>query len=215
MSKQWEPYVVKQGDHLGKIAFLRGCDADTIWSNGKNAELAARRKTGAMLCPGDVLHVPREAPPALELTKGTSNRYTAAIPTVPVAVQLVLGGDGRRSTSNQPFEVHGVGPRVVKGTSEADGTVRFEAPILCREAEVRFTKLGVVMPVHIGDLDPIDEKSGQKQRLRNLGFLPLAGEVTDAQLAAGFRSLQRKAGIPITGVADAATLDALASEHLS
>lgn len=214
MSKQWEPYVVKQGDHLGKIAFLRGCDADAIWSNDKNADLARSRKTGAMLHPGDVIHVPPEAPPALELVKGASNRYTAAIPTVPVAVQLVLGADGKRA-GNQPFEVHGVGPEVAKGTSEADGTVRFEAPILCREAEVRFPKLGVVMPVHIGDLDPIEEKSGQKQRLRNLGYLPFGGEVTDAQLAGGFRALQRKNAIPVTGVADAATLDALASEHLS
>lgn len=215
MSKQWEPYVVKQGDHLDKIAFLRGCDPDTIWSNGKNADLANKRKSGAMLHPGDVLFVPPEAQPALELVKGTSNRYTAEIPTVPVAVQLALDRNGKRVSADQPFEVHGIGPEVVKGMSEADGTVRFEAPILCREAEVRFPKLGIVMPVQIGELDPIDEPSGQKQRLRNLGYLPVGGEVTAAPLAGAFRSLQRKHGIPLTGVADAATLDALASEHLS
>ncbi|MFO0615242.1 MAG: peptidoglycan-binding domain-containing protein [Polyangiaceae bacterium] len=215
MGKQWEPYVVKQGDHLDKIAFLRGCDADAIWSNAKNEEVAGKRKTGAMLHPGDVLFVPPEPGPALDVKKGTSNRYTASIPTVPVAVQLVLDPKGKRSAGNQPFEVHGVGAKVVTGTSEADGTVRFEAPILCREAEVRFPKLGVVMPVHIGDLDPIEERSGQIQRLRNLGFLELHGEVTDEQLTSAFCLFQRKKGKPVTGVADPATLEALASEHLS
>lgn len=215
MSKQWEPYVVKQGDHLEKIAFLRGCDAETIWSNGKNTELAAKRKTGAMLLPGDIIHVPLDAPPALELAKGTSNRYTATIPTVPVAVQLQLHRNGKRVSGDQPFEVHGVGPRVVKGTSEPDGTVRFEAPILCREAEVRFPKLGVVMPVHIGGLDPVEERSGQKQRLRNLGYLPGGGEVSEAALATAVARFKRDHGLPPDGIVDDATRDALGGAHLS
>src|SRR4051812_28766459 len=104
MSKPWVPVVVQQGDHLGKLAFRHGADAETVWKHDKNKELAARRKNPDMLCPGDVLYLPTEPAPPLHLAPGAANRYRARIPTVPVSIRLATK---RRSVANQPFEVHG------------------------------------------------------------------------------------------------------------
>lgn len=215
MGKPWEPYIVKQGDHLAKIAFLRGCDPDAIWSNPKNDTLAKKRKTGAMLHPGDILFVPPDPGGAKDVTKGTNNRYTATVPTVPIAVRLVLDPRGSRKASNQPFKVVGAGKKPVEGTTDDDGTARFEVPVLVREVVVHYPKLGIEMPVHIGSLDPIEEKSGQKQRLQNLGYLPVGREISDAELASGLARFQRAQGIPVDGRAGPDTLDALARAHLS
>lgn len=215
MGQPWQPYVVKQGDHLAKIAFLRGVDPQAIWSDPKNEALARRRKTGAMLHPGDILFVPPEPTPGIGLTKETANRYTAKVPTVAVAVRLVIDHKRMGASRTTPFTVTGAGKKPIDGETEPDGTARFEVPVLVREVVVHFPKLGIDMPVHVGHLDPIEERSGQKQRLQNLGYLRAGSEISDAELAGAFARLQRDNGKPVTGHADADTLNALRAAHLS
>jgi hypothetical protein len=55
----WMPYVVRQGDHLAKVAVRMGFDADRVWNSDKNASLRERRPDRNMLCAGDILYVLR------------------------------------------------------------------------------------------------------------------------------------------------------------
>lgn len=214
MAKPWVPYVVQQGDHLKKLAFKYGVSADDLWGNAKNKDLAARRKTGDHLCPGDVLFVPAEPAPALPLFVGTRNKFKAKVPTTPIKMHL----DSKRPIAGKKFEVFGAtaGDEPIQGTVGGDGAIEFDAPVLAREVEIRIPDLGIRIPMHIGDLDPSDEPSGIAQRLRNLGYLPPAkGELPADVLAAAVRAFQKDAGIEETGVADEKTQKAIVDKHKS
>ncbi|KYF50522.1 hypothetical protein BE08_02365 [Sorangium cellulosum] len=212
MAKPWVPYVIQQGEHLRKLAFRFGMDAETLWRHEKNQELARRRKNMDLLHPGDVLHVPAEPAPALDISAGTMNRYRARVPAVPVKIQLE---SAVRSLAGQRFEVHGIGEGVepIRGTTTAEGEAAFDVPVLVREVELRLPDAGLVIPVLVGDLDPIDEPSGVAQRLRNLGYLPAAGGVAAGDVTLALMAFQREQALPVTGAADDETRRALEERH--
>lgn len=212
MAEQWIPYVVQQGDHLKKIAFRFGVDPDVLWSADQNKELVARRKKMGVLYPGDVVYVPSKPTPALDISAGEKNRFRGEVPTVSVTLHL----DAKtRPVANQPFIVLGAGPEAISGTTDADGVISFRVPVLVREVQVRLTEIGLVIPVHVGGLDPISERSGVTQRLRHLGYLPTRGLVPDATLAQAVRAFQRDHRLRIDGNLTEETLQALEAEHLS
>ncbi|NUP13050.1 MAG: LysM peptidoglycan-binding domain-containing protein [Polyangiaceae bacterium] len=212
MNKDWVPYVVQQGDHLEKIAFRSGGDADQIWAHEKNAELARKRKSPHVLYPGDILHVPPEPKPGLRISAGTVNRYKARIPTVQLAI--TIGSDDNRY-ANQPFEIHGAsdGEAPIQGTSGVNGEVEAQLPVWVREVTVRLPQVGLLVPVRIGDLDPVDEHSGGVQRLRNLGYLSREGHVDSEAVRAALLRFQHHRGLKLTGEFDQPTIEALQRDH--
>jgi N-acetylmuramoyl-L-alanine amidase len=216
MSKPWVPYVVQQGDHVKKLAFVHGVDAKAVWEHPANKELASRRKNMDVLCAGDVLHLPECPLDALTLSAGTSNRYRAKVPTIDVT--LLFRDVDRSPLAGKRYVVEGIG--TVDGTdrsTDADGRVTFSAPVTTREATIVFPDLGLSFAVGLGDLDPADERSGVRQRLQNLGFLPhgtsAASDPDDTMFTAALKSFQLSARLPVSGLVDPATLDALEEEH--
>jgi hypothetical protein len=212
VSDDWKPHVVQQGEHLRRLAFRCGTDPESIWSNPQNADLAARRKNMDLLSPGDVVYLPTEPPPPLEVTAETTNRYQATIPTVPVKLTLAFSNG---PLANQPFDVRGMyaDGEPVRGTTSAAGEVALEVPVHVREIEVRLTRIGLVVPVRVGDLDPIEERSGVVQRLRNLGHLPAYGDVDDEALTRAIRAFQKAEELDSTGELDDKTRSALEARH--
>jgi peptidoglycan hydrolase-like protein with peptidoglycan-binding domain len=82
-----------------------------------------------------------------------------------------------------------VGGTVTQQTTDGQGHFEQEIPQDAHEAtlviqgdETPFG--GVPFPVKIGDLDPVDEVSGQAARLNNLGYFPGDGTDEDAFLSA-------------------------------
>lgn len=213
MPKPWVPHVIQQGEHIRKLAYRYGVDPNTLWKHDKNKDLAAQRKNMDLVAPGDVLHVPAEPLPGLDITVGGKNRYKATIPSVPVSVHLA---SPKRSLTGQAFEVHGAGSggEPIRGTTDGSGVASFEVPVIVREVEVRLPDAGLLIPVHIGDLDPIEEPSGAAQRLQNLGFLPAGEDLTPEQTESAIRAFQREHGLPETGGLDEATKKALQEKHL-
>ncbi|WP_437672889.1 peptidoglycan-binding protein [Sorangium sp. So ce131] len=213
MAKPWVPHVIQQGDHIRKLAFRYGIDAETLWKHERNQEISGRRKNMDLLLPGDVLHVPAEPAPALDIAAGTMNRYKAKVPTVHVKLHLE---SAMRSLGGQRFEVHGVneGGEPALGTTTAEGEAAFDVPVLVREVELRLPDAGLVIPVLVGDLDPIDEPSGVTQRLRNLGLLPPAGDASAEDITLALMAFQRDEGLPATGALDDETRRALEARHL-
>jgi N-acetylmuramoyl-L-alanine amidase len=70
------------------------------------------------------------------------------------------------------------------------------------------------VPLMLGHLDPIDDVSGIKQRLRNLCFD--CGDQTDEEtpdLEAALRAFQTKHGLPVTGKIDDATRGEILKAH--
>ncbi|TKD11750.1 LysM peptidoglycan-binding domain-containing protein [Polyangium fumosum] len=202
-------YVIRQGDYLAKIALRFGIAADEIWKHPKNSELRAKRKPN-LLVPGDVLFVPEPARPSLPFRCGTTNRYKADVPKVPVRVTFQVGG---KAIANEPYEVEGLAAPQT-GESDASGKVTLQVPAHVREVRVRFTKMGMVFPVMIGDMEPIDEPSGVRKRLEHLGYMQgLEMFDADKRLRIALASFQRATGLHVSEEADEATKEALVSAH--
>jgi hypothetical protein len=210
MADQWEPHVVTQGDHVEKLAFLRGASPDEVWNDARNAPLKAKRENMHQLSPGDVIYLPSAPVDWLPLSEGASNTFTARLPMK--HVRLVIRGHDGRPVANAPYVVQGLalreGEAAPRGQTDASGALKLAVPITQREVTVVLPRHHVEYQLRIGDLDPKDTESGARQRLKNLGFLA-PNAPPDGDISYSIAAFQRSVGLPITRHLDAATLDAL------
>lgn len=198
--------VVRQGDHLRRLAFLHGFDPDEVWNDPKNAELRALRGDGNILMPGDVLRVPKGPRKGLPFEVGTTNRYRAKVPVVETVVRLV---SDEGPIANEPYVVEGLGAPV-EGTTDADGKLTIEHRVTERGVMVWVPGRGRCFPLRFGDMDPITEVSGVQKRLGLLGHF--GGEATgalDEATTEAITAFQKKQGLPANGQLDEATRAAL------
>jgi Putative peptidoglycan binding domain len=213
-----EPYIVRQGDYLTKLASIHGFDAQTVWNDPANAELKNKRPDPELLCPGDVLMIPNEPPTGIALVVGAANRIVGTVPTTHVHMCFETAeGDPYKTLD---YIVEGAGYEI-KGTTDANGAVEFDVPVGAREVCVVFPDILKRFPLCIGDLDPIEEQSGIIQRLEQLGYRgwALAG-LSEAPIdqrpecdEAAIRSFQHDQQLAETGIMDAATRAALLKAH--
>jgi LysM domain len=117
-----KPYVVKQGDHLTKIALSFGIDPEETWNHPRNAQLRARREP-KLLAPGDILYVPMSRRQGLSFTEGATNRYRGTVPPVPRRITFQAAG---KPIADEPFQVRGLG-WPLNGTSDRLGLVHIGA----------------------------------------------------------------------------------------
>jgi hypothetical protein len=168
-----QPYVIKQGDFLARLAYRFGFDADTVWNDPKNAPLRQLRPNPNILWPTDILYIPD--PPANpvthDLVTGGSNTFTADVPTIDVTVKFA-----DQSLASQAYSVREL-PDLPSATSGADGTVSFPAPLTLGTATIVFTEPGATFVYQLGNLDPIETLSGVFQRLQHLGFIDASARV--------------------------------------
>src|SRR5262245_52541008 len=123
-------HVVKPGEYLASLAHRFGFDADTIWADPKNKELADKRDPN-VLAPGDILFFPQEDESALgtiiKIICEDLNPFAATVPTVPV--ELVFVDHEGKPIANEPFEVIGASAPPAPPTTGADGTAKFEVTV--------------------------------------------------------------------------------------
>jgi hypothetical protein len=209
-----KPYVVKQGDFLSKLAFMQGFDASAVWNDPKNADLCKLRPDPDMLAPGDLLYVPDPNPQVLALTGQSSNDYQADVPSLTITVTLKDGD--RQVLVDEPYVIEGLGGDPVEGKSGADGSVIISATVLIREVTIVLPNRNLSQTVLVGDLDPLEEDSGVRMRLAQLGYLAHGWESTDDidDIRAAIEAFQVASGLPDpTGIMDDATRAALGKAH--
>lgn len=210
-----KPYVVKQGDYLDRIAHARGFDPEEVWNDPKNAELKGQRAPN-LLHPGDILYVPDRKRTWLPLKGSTDNLYVAKVPRTKVRLMFK---DLDKPRAGEAYVVHGMG-EPEEGTTDGDGGVEVSVPVHVREVQISFPGSGVTYPVHIGDMDPIEEATGVRKRLQHLGYGSVAGVAEDASdedaegaERAAIGAFQADQGMEATGEMDDATRAALAKAH--
>ncbi len=206
------PIVVRQGDYLTQLAFRHGFNAEEVWNAGENSELRQHRANPEMLAPGDVLHIPDTPEDGPSLQIGSTNKYVAHVPKVRVVVEL---GDEDRVLPNEPYRVEGLGAPIA-GRSNAEGHVELNVPVTTREVLIVLPEHDAIIPVFVGDLDPINALSGVRQRLRHLGYYELGSEAVEPEAdTSAIRRFQRDRQLPVTGELDDRTRDALRDAHRS
>jgi hypothetical protein len=199
-------YVARKGDHLERIAYRFSLPKDAIWSAKENEKLRELRGDGNILCPGDLVFLPRRREPEpRDLAVGSANRFTAQVPKARVEMTLADGGE---PIANEPYRVLEL--RGIAGQTDGTGKLSFEVPVTLRRVRLRLEGRNVILPLSIGGLDPLHELTGVQARLLHLGHYhgPVDGRQSVAT-GAGLRDFQRAKGLVPSGIADAATLEAL------
>jgi hypothetical protein len=208
-------YRVRDADTLPSIAAEhRIADWRTIWEHPDNAALREQRKSPHVLHAGDVVHVPESPPKQVTAQTGQFVRFVLEVPTVKLKLQLK---DRRgQCVASKSFELE-VDGRTIPGSTDADGKLEVEIPARAREASLVLELDGerrLTVPLAIGRLDPAEQPSGVRQRLRNLGLLPQE-DPSDAEVEHALASFQALVALTPSGTPDAATQDELKKEHKS
>jgi peptidoglycan hydrolase-like protein with peptidoglycan-binding domain len=107
---------------------------------------------------------------------------------------------------------------VLELKTDGDGLIEREIPETSQSALVTYTDLGsgldVGIPIKIGHLDPLEEVSGQKGRLNNLGYN--AGRVDqgpDEQFKIAVQEFQCDFELKVDGVCGSSTQAKLKEIH--
>jgi hypothetical protein len=205
-------HLVRPGECMATIAHAYGYSSpDELYRHADNAALRERRADPNVLAPGDRVAIPDGHPSAtrVRVRKGQTNRLVADVPRTPVRLQL---RDQRGGTlANRRFQLD-AGGLVIDGQTDGDGWLEARVPLDVRQAAIAVWIRGANDPwptrwtLAIGDLDPLDARTGVAGRLRNLGF-------TATDPADAIRMFQIRAGLSATGEADAQTLSKLREAH--
>ncbi|MFO0553319.1 MAG: peptidoglycan-binding domain-containing protein [Polyangiaceae bacterium] len=211
-------HVVAQGDCIASIADRYGFhDPAALFDHADNAALKALRKLGSVLLPGDRVVIPERAEKWQEsCATGKVHSFTLKRPVVHLRV-LVRWTNGD-PIAGKRYVLKVEGRPDVEGTTGSDGLVEAEVPAAALRGEIHVHWDGadvnwpLVLPVHIGHLDPLDTPTGVQGRLANLGYgCEITGELADTRDA--LAAFQREEGLEPTGELDDKTRDALRSRH--
>ena len=161
-------YEVKQGDCISSIAFEHGLLPNIIWDHANNAELKSKRKNPNILLPGDVVFVPDKR--LKEVSEPTNQVHKFKFQGAPAKLNLKLLDDGE-PISNEPF-VLDINGKITEGTTDHEGRIRVSIVPNAESGEliVGTGKNRYEYSLDLGWLDPIEQVSGVKKRLHNLGY---------------------------------------------
>ena len=202
-------HIVQQGEHLSGIAEQFGFQKiDTIWNHGNNAALKKLRKDPHILFPGDSLFIPdktdkNEAAPTTRV-----NTFEIAITKLQLNLKMLdINGD---PVANSPVKLTVEGKSVPPPTTDGGGKTNSRIQKSAKNATLAILDLEI--PLKIGHLDPVEERSGQVARLDNLGYE--ASAPGDDAFQSAVEEFQCDSGIkPVTGNCDGATQAKLVEVH--
>lgn len=178
-------YTVKQGDFLSSIAKDNGfTDYRTIWNDPNNATLKQKRQNPNVLYPGDRLYIPDLK--QREESCGTDQQHRFQVQTSDLKLRLILENLYEKPIANAKCALI-IGADSFPLTSDGHGKIEqpiasdaHDAVLVIRDPQTPFQD--TAFNIKIGDLDPVEEVSGQIARLNNLGYF--AGDL-DQQSAGG------------------------------
>lgn len=160
------PYKVLQGDHIASITADAGfLSWHTIWDDGKNASLKAKRNPN-VLYPGDVLEIP--AKQKKEESIPTTDYSTFQTIGDPVQLKIVVLDWAGNPVVDTELDIQIDGGEKIKTAGDGSATKKSMDPQGQKEGKLAVK--GYLLDLKVGHLDPVEEFSGQVWRLNNLGY---------------------------------------------
>lgn len=210
-------HTVQQGEYLSKIAADYGFrDYQAIWNHAENAELKSQRQTPNVLFPGDRIFIPDRESKTEDRPTDKLHQFRALGEKLQLKIKI-------KDLNGLPVKDTPCGLAVenltYSLTTDGDGIIQQEIPRTAQTGRLTVkapdVPIDTVLTLSIGGLDPLEEESGQRQRLNNLGYN--AGE-SDSQDPQQFRSAVEEFQCdfkvtPITGICDATTQAKLKEAH--
>jgi N-acetylmuramoyl-L-alanine amidase len=201
-----EQYTVRQGDCLSSIAFEKGFFPDSIWNDPDNASLKKERSDSQCLLPGDVLVIPDKKEKEESHAAEHCHRFRRKGVPEMLRVRLTVLREPRAGEDYR-LDIDGI---LSEGRTDSEGWIKAAIPPNAQTAKVYLGSDPEPVEFQLGRLDPIEEVSGVKGRLRNLGYY--FGEVDDlddGELEGALLKFQTAHDLELTGERNKTTLSAL------
>ena len=205
-------HIVKQGEHLSRIAASYGLtDYNTIWNHPNNAELKNDRQNPNVLYPGDQVFIPDKQ--TKEDFGATENRhrfkYHSKVPKLRIVVKDAEGQPITDAKCNLIIETDSF-----EMTTDTQGMIEKRIKPTDENGKLIIQDLGMEVTIKIGHLDPMDEVSGYKARLNNLGYDagPLE-EDDELRLRSAVEEFQLDHGLKVDGIIGPKTQAKLKDVH--
>jgi len=214
-------HVVEQGEYLSLIARKHGFSSYlTLWDHPENSELKKKRQNPNILFPGDRLFIPDKE--EKEQSGATDKRHRFVFRGQKLKLCLVLENIYAHPIADAPctLEVESENFKLMTdGQGKIEQEIQADAQrglLTVKDPQTPINK--IVIPIKIGHLDPVEEVSGQKVRLNNLGYA--AGPVDDEsddentkRFLSAIEEFQCEHSLTVDGVCGPATQAKLKQVH--
>jgi hypothetical protein len=203
-------HEIKQGESVISLSERHGLFADTIWNHPENAELKELRKNMNILMPGDILFIPDKKPK--EVSRSTNEVHKFKRKGIPALFRLQLF-DVEEPRANQEYTLD-VDGQQYKGKTDSRGVLEQTIPTDSKNGVLIIGPEEFRLEIDFGYLDPINEISGVKKRLNNMGYdCGKPNNETDEKTETQLKLFQKRFGLEETGEADSKTLEKLEELH--
>lgn len=203
--------ILKRGDCLSNISKQERFLWETIWEHPENTKLRQQRKNPNILKEGDGLYIPNLE--LKEISAETEKCHVFVLERQVARFTLTLLDLGKpRANENYILRVEGRTP--VQGKTDSTGTLSEPIPRNAREGLLLLGENEEKIIVNFGYVDPIEEISGVKIRLQNLGFYD--GEIDDemtSETEGAIAEFQRSVNLSGEGQLNDETRQALVAAH--
>jgi N-acetylmuramoyl-L-alanine amidase len=205
-----ETIVVEAGDCFINLSKQKGFDWETIWNHPRNAGLQESRKHLNIIKPGDHVFIPDLTIKEIDRPTDKLHRFVRKGLLASFTISLLDMGLPR---ANQRYvlKVNGTSKQ---GRTDDNGTLTEKIPPDAREGLLLLGDNQEELTIHFGYVDPIEEISGVKSRLRNLGFY--YGEIDDEltpETTLALAEFQHSVNLSGEGKLDDQTREALVDAH--
>jgi N-acetylmuramoyl-L-alanine amidase len=207
-----QTYKIQDGDHTSGIAARFGfADFRTVWNNPNNAELKKKRVDPHVLMPGDSLYIPDKQQKTVARPTGRVHTFIVNRQTLFLKIALKDFDDQPIADTECVLEVDGT---VFNLKTDSKGRIEQEITTASKTGILKIPDLEYEFPVKIGYLDPVDEDTGWRARLINLGYHagPLNGS-NKLLLKYAVEEFQCDYKLKVTGTLDASTRAKLKEMH--
>ncbi len=205
-------HEVTQGETMLEIAKRWDMLPETIWQ--ANGELSQKRKDMNVLLPGDLVDIPDAGEKSEQCATTKHHRFVLKPLAAMYRVQIFRA---ERPFAERKY-VLTVDNRVVsdpEAKTDAKGVVCHPIPVDAVGGTLSFPLYDLTFDLRFGNLDPANEDSGWRQRLRQLGYdvgdddEDVVGPMTKEALGRFQLRFKDKYGLDATGEPDDGTKKAL------
>jgi hypothetical protein len=200
-------YKAKTDDCISSIGFESGFFPETLWELPENAALKKKRKNLNVLQEGDSIHIPEVRKRTFACQTGKAHKFK--LKGVPEKLKLRFLKDGEpRKGLDYELEVDG---KKFEGKTDDNGVLEHWITPNSKKAKLIGHDLGTYN-FSLGGLDPVENDSGARARLYNMGYLEdLKGD--ENAYTKALRLFQEKNDLEMTGELDSATQEKLIKSH--
>jgi hypothetical protein len=203
-------YTAKKGDCVSSIAKKKGLFWETIWNDPNNKQIKDLRKDPNVLMAGDVLFIPNLRQNEIEC--GTEEKHRFRLKGVPAKARYQFKDEEGEPIANIAYTID-IDGSVTDGTTDGDGRIELAIPPDARKGVLTLKDgdFEETYELQLGDMDPVNEESGARKRLNNLGYE--CDKDDKEALDKALREFQADNDLEVTGKLDDASQEELLKQH--